>query len=71
MLLPPLNLQDLTMLLAVNAILLLLTSEFLPYLSGEKTLVSEMKKLRNLAIVLGIFFLVTIATRVFGVIFNF
>jgi hypothetical protein len=66
MLLPPLTLQDLSMILAVNSILLLFTSQLLPYVSGEKTLVSEMKKLRNLAIVLGVFFLVTVAIYIFN-----
>jgi hypothetical protein len=60
MLLPPITGQDLSILLAVSAILLLITAELLPYIFGEKTLVSDMKKLRNIAIVLGILFLVTI-----------
>ncbi len=60
MLLPPITGQDLSILLAVSAILLLITAELLPYIFGEKTLVSDMKKLRNIAIVLGVLFLVTI-----------
>jgi hypothetical protein len=60
MLLPPLNFQDLTLLLAVSAILVLVTAELVPYVSGEKTLTSDVKKLRNAALVLGVFFLVTI-----------
>jgi hypothetical protein len=61
MLLPPLTFQDLSLLLAVSAILVLVTAEIVPYLFGEKTLVSDMKKLRILAMVLGILFLVTAA----------
>ena len=64
MLLPPLTLQDLSLLLAVSAILLLVTAEIVPYVFGEKTLVSDMKKLRILAIVLGILFLVTVAITI-------
>ena len=60
MLLPPITGQDLSILLAVSAILLLITAELLPYIFGEKTLVSDVKKLRNIAIVLGVFFLVSI-----------
>jgi len=60
MLLPPLTLQDLSILLAVSAILLLVTAELVPYVSGEKTLISDMRKLQNLALVLGVLFLVTI-----------
>jgi len=61
MLLPPLTLQDISMLFAVSAILLLVTAELVPYVFGEKTLISEMKKLRNLALVLGVLFVVTVA----------
>lgn len=63
MLLPPLTLQDISILLAVSAILLLVTAELTPYISGEKMLISEVKKLRTLAITLGILFLVTIAIQ--------
>ena len=67
MLLPPLAFQDLSVLLAVSAILLLVTAELVPYVSGEKTLISDMKKLRNLAIVLGVLFLVTVAITIFNI----
>jgi hypothetical protein len=65
MLLPPITIQDLSILLAVSAILLLVTAELVPYIFGEKTLVSDMKKLRNIAIVLGVLFLITIAITYF------
>jgi hypothetical protein len=65
MLLPPITIQDLSILLAVSAILLLVTAELVPYIFGEKMLVSDMKKLRNMAIVLGILFLITIAITYF------
>ena len=61
MLLPPLAVQDLSILLAISAILLLVTAELVPYIFGEKTLISDMKKLRNLALVLGVLFVVTVA----------
>ncbi len=64
MLLPPLTLQDFSLLLAVSAILVLGTAEIVPYVFGEKTLVSDMKKLRILAMVLGTLFLVTVAITV-------
>ena len=60
MLFPPLTIQDLGTLFAVSAILLLFTAELVPYVFGERTLVSDMKKLRNLSLVLGALFLVTI-----------
>ena len=64
MLLPPLAFQDLSLLLAVSAILLIVTAELVPFLSGEKALISDIKKLRNLAIVLGVMFLVTVAITI-------
>jgi hypothetical protein len=60
MLLPPITLQDISILLAVSAILLLVTAELLPYVSGQKMLISDVRKLRNMALVLGVLFLVTI-----------
>lgn len=60
MVLPPISIQDLSILLAASAILLLITAEILPYIFGEKTFVSDMRKLRNLAIVLGLLFVVTV-----------
>jgi hypothetical protein len=57
---PPLSIQDLASLFAVSAILLLVTAELVPYVFGERTLVSDMKKLRSLSLVLGVLFLVTI-----------
>ena len=60
MILPPITIQDISLLLAVSAILLLITAEITPYVSGEKMLISDVKKLRNLAMVLGVLFLITI-----------
>ena len=64
MLIPPLAFQDLSLLLAVSALLLLITTELVPNIFGEKTLVSEMKKLRNLAIILGALFMVTVTITI-------
>ena len=61
--LPPITLQDISILLAVSAILLLATAELIPYVSGEKTLISDIRKLRNMALVLGVLFLVTIVVE--------
>ena len=67
MLLPPLTLQDISLLLAVSAILLLVTAELVPYIFGEKTLVSDMRKLRFLAMVIGMLFLMTVVMIIFAV----
>jgi hypothetical protein len=65
MLLPPIAVEDLSILLAVSAVLLLLTAELVPYVFGEKMLVSDVKKLRSLSLVLGFLFLVTIVIEYF------
>jgi hypothetical protein len=55
-----LTLQDISILFAVSAVLLLVTAELTPYISGEKMLISDIRKLRNIALALGVLFLVTI-----------
>jgi hypothetical protein len=70
MLFPPLNLQDISLLLAISAILLLVTAELVPYASGEKTLTSDIKKLRAMALVLGVLFLVTVGVEVANIILS-
>ena len=64
--LPPIAIQDLSILLAISAMLLLVTAELLPYIFGEKTVTSDVKKLRNLSLMLGILFLVTIVIEYLG-----
>ena len=70
MMFPPLSLEDLSFLLAISAILLLVSAEIVPHLFGEKTLVSDIKRLRDLAIVTGVMFLVTVAITIFNIIFS-
>jgi hypothetical protein len=55
------------MLLAVSALLLLVTAELTHYASGEKLSPKDVKKLRNLAVVLGVLFLVTVAITIFNI----
>jgi len=68
--LPLITLDDISLLLAVSAVLLLVTAEFVPYIFGDKTIVSDIKKLRYLALALGIMFIVTVAFRIFELISN-
>jgi hypothetical protein len=70
MLLPPLTLEDIRMLLAIGALLLLTTSELIPYISGGKLLTSDIKKLRYLALVSSVLFLVAIANEILNMILN-
>jgi hypothetical protein len=60
MLLPLFDIQDISLLFALSAILLSVTAELVPYVSGDKTLISDVRKLRNMALVLGVLFFVTV-----------
>jgi hypothetical protein len=67
----PLNLSDISLLLAVESIVLLVTSELVsPYYGDAKLKISK-KRLRNAAIAMSVIFLVTVAARVTGILLNF
>ena len=67
MLIPHLALSDLIFLLAVGAILLLITAELSSPSYGLKNLVIEKKKLRNAGLVTGTLFLIMLFIRVLGI----
>jgi hypothetical protein len=60
----PLNLTDISLLLAVESIVLLVTSELLSPYYGAIRLKIDKKKLRNAALTMSILFLATIAIRI-------
>jgi len=60
----PLSYQDFRLWLAINAIVLLITSELLSYYPG-KTFMIEKKRLRAVALILGIIFMVTILIQAY------
>jgi hypothetical protein len=67
----PLNLLDISLLLAIIAIVLLVTSELLsPHHRKENVLINK-KKLRTAAIAFSILFLATIVIRIVGMITGF
>ncbi len=66
----PLGLWDISLLLAVTAIALLLTSELLSPYYGRTNLTINRKKLRNAAITTAILFLITVAMRIIAIILN-
>jgi hypothetical protein len=66
----PLNLSDISLLLAVEAIVLLVTSELLSPYYGAATLKINRKRLRNTAIVISISFLITVAARIVGILLS-
>ena len=66
--LPPLTFSDLSLLLAVGAIVLLITAELSSSSYGLTNLTINKKKLRNAAFVTGALFLITVGIRIIGII---
>ena len=66
----PLGFWDISLLLAITAIILLITSELLSPYYGKVNILINIKGLRNAAITVSILFLITVAIRIAGIIFN-
>jgi hypothetical protein len=60
----PLGFWDISLLLAVTAIILLITSELLLPYYGRVNILINKKKLKNTAITVSILFLITVAIRI-------
>jgi len=64
----PLVFSDLSLLLAVTAIILLITSELLSPSYGNTSIYINNKRLRNAALVVSILFLVTLAIIIVNIV---
>jgi hypothetical protein len=64
----PLTFWDVSLWLAVTAIILLITSELLSPYYGKTRLLINHKRLRNTALVTSTLFLITVAIRVYTII---
>jgi len=64
----PLSFWDLSMWLAVTAIILLITSELVSPYYGKTSLLINKKRLKNVALVVSILFLITVVIRIYGII---
>ena len=64
----PLSFWDLSLWLAVTAIILLITSELISPYYGRTNLLVNKKRLRNVALTVSILFLITVAIRIYGII---
>ena len=64
----PLSFWDISLWLAVTAIILLITSEFISPYYGKTNLLINKKRLRNIALIMGILFLMTVAIRIYSII---
>ena len=65
----PIDFGDLSILLAITAIILLITSELLS--SYQRRIVINRKRLRRAAIVFSVFFLITVSIRIVDIISPF
>jgi hypothetical protein len=64
----PLSFWDISLLLAVTAIILLITSELVSPYYGKTNLIINKKRLRNIALAFSILFLITVAIRIADII---
>jgi len=64
----PLAFWDISLWLAVTAIILLITSELISPYYGKTNLLINKKRLRNVALTMSIMFLITVAIRIYGII---
>jgi hypothetical protein len=64
----PLSFWDISLWLAVTAIILLITSELISPYYGKTNLLINKKRLRNVALVMSILFLITVVIRIYGII---
>jgi hypothetical protein len=64
----PLSFWDISLWLAVTAIILLITAELISPYYGQTNLLINKKKLKNAALILGVLFLMTVAIRIYGII---
>lgn len=64
----PLMFSDLSLLLAVTAMILLITSELLSPSYGNTNIYINNKRLKNAAVVVSILFLITVAIKIIDII---
>lgn len=66
----PIGFWDISLLLAITAIILLITSELLSPHYGKVNILINKKRLRNTAITVSTLFLITVAIRITEIILN-
>jgi len=64
----PLTFWDISLWLAITAIILLATAEIISPYYGRISLIIEKRRLRQAALILGILFMITVTIRIYGII---
>ena len=65
---PPLTFSDLSLLLVLGAVILLITAELESPYYGLTNLTINKKKLKNVALTMGLLFIVTVGIRIINII---
>jgi len=63
----PLSFWDISLWLAVTAIILLITSELTSPYYGKTNLLINKKRLKNVALTIGVLFLITVVIRIYEI----
>jgi len=66
----PLGFWDISLLLAITAIVLLVTTEMLSQYYGKVNILISRKRLKNAALAISVLFLVIVIVRIVGVVVN-
>jgi len=66
----PLSFWDLSLWIAVTAIILIVTSELLSPYYGRTSIIVNKKRLRMVALSLGMLFMITVLIRVYEILFS-
>lgn len=66
----PLTFWDISLWLAVTAIILLATSELISPHYGQTNIIIEKRRLRQAALIIGILFMLTVVMRILGIIIS-
>lgn len=64
----PLSFWDISIWLAITATVLLITAELISPYHGRTNLLIDKKRLKTAALVVAIFFLITVAIRIYGIV---
>lgn len=64
----PLSFNDISLWLAITAIILLITAELISPQYGQANLLIDKRKLRTAALIVGLLFMLTVVIRIYGII---
>lgn len=64
----PFDFWNVSLFFAVTGIILLITAQLISAYEGKATILIDQKKLRTIAMVIGILFLTTVAVRIYGIV---